>query len=865
MKKLFKKILTVFICMALFGTVNITMPAYAQETDMSKIAGIIEIFNAWGITKGANISEDMADEFVTVEDINAIFGNLNLIPPVFDGDIVRQKDFAEAVVDMLGYKSMVEQRGGYIAMAQELNLFKGVKTATHAAETYEYVLYVLDNAMNTRALVADYTNPSRVTYVKSKGTFSEDILHIYKSKDIVRANGQYALEAQYIRRDEYAVIGTTDYLKNGVNIDDLLGCWVDFYYRSDDSDEIPQLLYAKMRNDKNMIVIASEDIDDYSNKQYAYFDNDRRKTVKLAADSVVIYNSVPASKYTDEMMKPISGSVILIDSDGNGSYDVANITSYTYIMAGAIDTYKNKIYDKSNPTLSLEYDEDTYFVLPDGTSVTIEQVPENSVLSVAANEERTTVIVTNDTIVGEIVGMSNDDKTIIVDDVEYGISTGFYGSLPRLGEYAVFYLDHNADIYYYEIPDSEDIKYGYITKVIYSDDTGEDILSLRMCKTDGSIGRFNLAEKVKIDGVSYKTVEEMRKVMTDANQNTKYQLIAYKLNADEEIFYIDTPYNSPDNLQAEPGENEDKNSLRCTFSSYAGDSVNQQVANILTGNKTYYIIGGKTVLSSDTIYLSIPNDSEIPGADDEDFDAKSIYTIEDDKLCDLETYAIGNGMLSTVAIKREKAVKSIDGGDYACIVTSVGEVWNDKEGAAVQSIEVLRHGRKYELWAETDKQFPTGDGKQMCSIRYGDVVRINSTAYDTGEIKLAEVLARIEDGQPVYTDDTVRLDSVKDQAIGDYTAESQTIFASVLKKSGDVIYIKPEQTMEGQNLEPYYNVITDRNTTVYVCETNPNKGGQNITVGSVNDIITHEQSNSEYSRMLVYTAWCNPHMLVIYK
>lgn len=865
MKKLLTKIFVAFMCMVFFCTANVTLPVYAKEGETSKVSKILEMFNAWEITSGIDISEDMVEKLVSPNDISVIFKNINSVPPVFSGDIVRQNDFIEAVVNTLGYKPMVEQYSGYKGMAVELNLFDGVKPATSAAATYEYILRVLDNAMKTQVMLTKYTNSAYPTYTKSENTFLEEVLHIYKSKGVVRANGQYALESRLKLSEEFVMIGTEVYEKNGVNVDTLLGCWTEFYYKDDNSFNLPQLLYAKMYKDGNMIVIDSSDIEDYSNKQYRYYVDNKLKKVNIPADVTVIYNSIPASKYTDEMMKPLSGNVILIDSDGNGSYDVINITSYTYIMVGTIDTYNKKIYDKSNPGINLVYSEDTYFMLPDGTPSAVEELALNSVLSVAYSEDKTTVIITNDTVKGMISGISNDGKSITVNDVTYDISSGFYGDLPKMSANVVLYLDHNADVYYYELSGEDTINYGYVTKVMYFQERGEDCIALKLCKTDGSIGRFYLADKVKIDGVVCKTAEQKRNMLTDENNDTKYQLIIYRVNADDKITYIDTPCNSPDNLNAQPGEKEDENSLRFTFSSYTGDSVKQQVANILTGSKTYYVIGGKTILSGDTIYLSIPYDNEIPDADEEDFGTKAINTIEDDKLCDLEAYTVGDSMISTIAIKREKAVKSIEGGDYAGIVTDVWEKWNEEEGDVVQGIDVLKHGRKYELWAEKGKQFPTGDGREICSIRYGDIIRVNATAYNTGEIKIAEILARIEDGEPVYTDDTVRMESVKDQAIGDFVAESQTIFASVLKREGDVLYIQPEQTMEGQNLDPYYNAISSKSTVVYICETNPSRRGDKITVGSVNDIITHEQSYSDYSKMLIYTAWSNPHMLVIYK
>ena len=71
--------------------------------------------------------------------------------------------------------------------------------------------------------------------------------------------------------------------------------------------------------------------------------------------------------------------------------------------------------------------------------------------------------------------------------------------------------------------------------------------------------------------------------------------------------------------------------------------------------------------------------------------------------------------------------------------------------------------------------------------------------------------------------------------------------------------------MDDQNTDAYMNVITKDQTTVYICPLSPDSKYDEITVGTADDIITQEQSETGYSKMFAFTSWCTLHMLVIYK
>ncbi len=180
--------------------------------------------------------------------------------------------------------------------------------------------------------------------------------------------------------------------------------------------------------------------------------------------------------------------------------------------------------------------------------------------------------------------------------------------------------------------------------------------------------------------------------------------------------------------------------------------------------------------------------------------------------------------------------------------------------------KVFKNGKEYKLIADKDKKFPTDrDENELCTIRRGDIIRVNANAFNGDKIKVANVLARVENGQPMYTSATARMESRKNEEIGDFNLENQSIFASVLKRDGNALYIQPEKTMEGQNIDPDINQFTKSDSAVYICPLTPNSKYDEITVGTIYDIITHEQSETEYSKMFVFTSWCLAHMFVIYK
>lgn len=872
MNKIFTKIFSALLAFVLICPVNTAFTAFADEaetaadvqdvqTEDNDIAQIdTTLLKAWGILDGTELGDSAAESLATPANITAVFNNLNAAAPTFDGDIVRQNAFAEAVVNMLGYGVWAKQNGGWKDTATKLGLFKGIDVATAEAANSAYIVQMLYNALDCKMLVydkGDFANPS---YKKSAGTYLEEVLNIYNDSGLLEANGEYALDAANEQKEGNVLIDSVTYVNDGANVDDLLGCYIDFYYKKASRSEKAHLLYARSDKDGKMLVIDSNDILSYSGKEYTYYAGNKTKTARFKADSVVIYNTIPVSKYTDAMMKPESGTVVLTDGNGDGAYDIVSIMSYTYIMAGAIDKYKKIIHDKDDATKQFEYDNEDRFVLPDGTPATIDSIKVDAVLSVAYNDKKSTIIICDNKLKGT-VDYTTDDA-ICVNGTEYKYVTGYTGEKAEPDDYVELYLTHNSEIYYSHLTDPDTVC-GFVMEQLMSKNGLTDTYSIKLCTMSGEIQGFVVSKKATVDGIKCTTTDQVQKLLTDASGKIKRQVILYRLNEKEEINWIDTPYNSRTNMDAKPGPEEDENSLRVTYTSYHTGYTKQAVAYWLD-NKL--ILSGKAIVSNKATYFNVPNDDDIDDAPEDDFSTTSIKDVEHNKLWAIETYSTGDTLLGTIALSKRKASKSVVGGNYAAIVTDVGEIYSERYENTMQCIKVLRAGNEYKLIADRNQLFPTDrDENELCKIRRGDIIRVNSTAYTGDKVKVGMVLARIEDGKPIYTSASARKNSLKNEEIGDFNYDNQSIFAHAIRRDGDVIYLQPEQTMDDQNTDAYMNVITKDQTSIYICPLSPDSKYDEITVGTADDIITQEQSETGYSKMFVFTSWCTLHMLVIYK
>ena len=441
---------------------------------------------------------------------------------------------------------------GYIDVANEFKLTSNLNTKSYPSEISKRDVYV----MLYNALMA---NPYTIRYNKGKTEYAqeEDVMlvgvlyDVHKIEGIVERNRFSSLDLPMDgAKDALCIDGV--YLKTlDESLHEYLGYNAVCFYKTSKNEisDDKSVIYAYEKNNTEIKIMA-DDIIDYKKPSFEYYENGRKRTLKITGLESVIYNGKAITKYDTELLKPKKGSVSFIDNNKDGKYEIIKIDSAEVIFVKAIDYanerivdyYTGKIYDFKDT----EYTVKNY----EGVSGTIQIITEDSVVVLRQTVENqgdvySRITVGDRAVVGKIEKVSTSNagnKTITVEGVEYDVAYSCKEDF-RAGMNGAFYLTDDGEVAGYKYKSETGAMYGYVMNT-YSDDGLNDEYSIKLFNEQGDVHTYNRAEYVKFNGKSAKCGNVFSSLEKDGE--TIPQLIYYKLNDDLKISHIDTAAGNPD-------------------------------------------------------------------------------------------------------------------------------------------------------------------------------------------------------------------------------------------------------------------------------------------------------------------------------
>ncbi len=448
----------------------------------------------------------------------------------YPDDPVTYEQAVKMIVGAIGYDyyatTLADYPTGYLMTANELKLTNGVGLTVGSYITRGDVAKIIYKALTVDMMVeSSYTNDSRVSYEIVKG---KNILNTYfdieKIRGVVEENDRTGLYGVSTLEDGEVKIGDEIFYDGDTNVGDYVGYYVTFYALETENRDRRVIVSYKVESNRNdYFKLNAEDIEDVSlnTKAYIveYWKSDTAKTtssVKISTSPLVIYNGVALTDFTLNDLKPNYGQVTLIDTDNDNLYDLVDITAYDIMLvlnasasSGTISAYP--AYTTGVRTVQLDETEDDLYDVRildgEGKSVPFSSITKNSVLHVAVSKDAgstmRTVIVSNDSITGT-VQRKNDDGTYVINDKEYEV-IGYMKSenAMSVGDKGTFYLTYDGRIAGFDGEDKLSMNIGmYISCNRGTFTEGGDVVKL--LKSDGTFGLYNLAGTVSVNGRNYK-------------------------------------------------------------------------------------------------------------------------------------------------------------------------------------------------------------------------------------------------------------------------------------------------------------------------------------------------------------------------
>lgn len=785
----------------------------------------------------------------------------------YPDDNISYQEAAKILVAVAGYHWRLpnDSLTSFMAMANQLGIMRETGTLDYSIAARRDVLYkMLENTLDVEVLKQIGYGSEETFETKSGQTVMSEYLKVGKYKGIVTATPSTSYNGPSNLKDGQIEIDSAvyTYSVSRSQVDALLGYQVTYYVDiSDPTEEYPAILMlVENMSDDRVVSVNAEDIKlDTTTKAlhyYTYSDNGiaRSQSAQIPETADVIYNGIywcKAYMLEDSDLQPMTGSVTLIDTDSNGSYDLVKIEDILTIVVGGINSEELTVSDYyKRTTLKLDISEELYIIKHD-IEINFSDLQEWNVLAVKEDKGKTRAEIT--VISSKISGIvtSVGDDTITVDEQEVELAESLKTFLetntdPKyqisLNDSGSFYFDADGKIAAANVGGKTGANGNYAYLVKYGMSSGlSTTCEMKVLVESSKILTLKSAAKLTIDGISgqngtdlYKRFSELENVRpagiyagTDANIAAAYTkqnyVIVYKTNDAGEVTEVDTVVNN---------DEENGRGLEVTYPA---------------ANKRYKIVGkfsGRTAVNNfmwdnNTLMFNIPADRE----------NEKLYTASNefvhDLFFDVAAYDCVDGIVSVVCNFQQSSLTG-DGDEISTNVDSTNtigiiqkitqSVTEDNE--IVPKIYMVYEGKTVNYNVVPDTTLP--------DLQYGDIVVFHTDSL--GRIDALKILFQPREDSEPFLDGAA--------------SSSELVYGMVYQKFPKVGTILTDLSVaenpKTSDLEPYYIPGFPRIYLVDMVE-------EETRLATADDIISYEMDPENASMMFLKLYYDISREAVIYK
>lgn len=786
-------------------------------------------------------------------------------------DAISFEEAVKILVSMLGYDRYAQYNGGYpkgyMTTAQKLEMLDGIEDSR--VLTYEKMAILFANALNIPIFEEVVFGNDYTSFSQSKTeTLLSMYQNIYRTEGVVDAISNSSIYSENGVGENRISIDGTLYESTESNLK-FFGCDVVAYYYKDEKSSLGQIKFIMLNYDSNkMIYITDENFvsfdDSFTLKYYKNDSSSRVAEKTLPRNAIFIYNGVAISENIVEKMNITNGTIKILKSETVGGYTVI-IEQASVMVVSHVDTDNKLVYCNGGEENYIDFsgaEADCVIFNKNHSKLDFSAIKEEDVLTVFEVPSKSMYVYLNDTVVSGTLEKTRDDKAskyFTISGTEYKVNSAFYDSLIRkisVGDTATFKLDLYGEIAFLKITNKNDaFLYGYYCEMAKTDGIDKTV-QMRLFNQNGDIAVYDMADRVKIDGDSNNGAEEIMSSLnasldeaqviygTLSGSNAyKNRLIRYKLNTENKISEIDTPYLS---------EKENDTSL-----SYVGAEKSCDYVQTVTN---YGLFGSTMPFNNSTLLFKVPTEAALAANEYERFAVTELpATLKYPSNVDAIGYrASSEGGFCDVIV----AVTADAYGIMADDNLMVDEIYTsvNSEGEVVECITGYTGGVEYTYYVSEDVTNAAGENVPLADagIARGDIVVLgfdnngNVIRYclfydaDTG------VYDKTGTGAEV-TADSYNTTNFKNA----YTAKRRFTVGYVKENYGGLLGISYDKG--GAVAERYYAVpIT---VTVYdsTCERNQ------IHMGTIADVIDYESAGNDCSKIVVYAVSSMWRTYYIYK
>ena len=670
---------------------------------------------------------------------------------------VKPEDVAKMSMKAVGYDKLYQDAMSY---ASEFDIFEGVDIS----KGYLTVGELIRTVENSLAVpYVDYSIVSSGDYTISEG----DISYLEKNKNIVVQSG-------VVTGVKYSSIyGDSDIDEDKIEIN--RGLFE--YFEKADKALVGKSVraYVDTTDDERKIVSLWEYRNNYSDFEFSEIDKVEynmlytleNKKYKLSADAKVLYNDVyfgTNQKAVNEGKYDKFTRISVIDNDNDGIYDVIKVYKHDTFVVKSVSTYSERIDLKYGyESINLGEEADAY-IERNGEEIPYNGILPQDVISVygARKADGTpvyTIYASSETVAEVLKGKDKEDdkEYYVFDKAKYPLSDNFIYFLendttetkPSIGGAFTFLLSHEGEIAGLATQKSG-FSFGWLMRA-FKDDSEDELCCVQVYTLDASVEKYYFKEKVKFydeqnqDGKKIKASEAYTGLYK--NDELVYSLVAYKLNADNEIVELALPLDCTAKVHGETDYPLTKDYTNAKYDTQGNPILDSK------GNPTYNSIRNYMGILDARYYVSgimplVYPVNKANRTDEKQYAKKSLGGT--DKYFSSEEitlYNVNKFYKPSIITLGANVLKSVDQESTSYIITRV----KDSINADDMPVKLITYSNgttdatktlAEECIISEDAYEWQGEPESVAELRKGDIIQLNTNT--AGEIDCIRVIYKAD-------------------------------------------------------------------------------------------------------------------------
>lgn len=520
-------------------------------------------------------------------------------------DTIKFEEAACVMMKILGVKNL--EYSMYASLAQKDDVVDGISSKNL---TMRDVITLVHNTLNSYTYRVKSSGAFGYEYEQTSETFMEKMYDLFYVEGVVNAVNLTSIDSFDTNNQNTVQIG--DVVINTGNEDyyEYLGNYVSAYYR--DNDDYLTLVYMSEREKRNdKVKINIDNFVGFDSDTYIaeYYESGKTKRIDIEKGANIIKNGENILDDAEGSFYGLTnGDILFIDADSVSGYETVIINSYYNVAVNYVDTEKMKIYGKNNNTV-VDLSDDkisTIITSADGSVIDFNSIPANATVSVFESSKLKRLVVSQSTVNGEVSAVAKEDeKTIVsIGGASYEVDGAFKSQAEKIlvpGNKILGYVDNWGKIVYAEIVQNTNANYAWIIRYFTDEDT--ETVNLKLFTQNNEIITLPLNDKVRIDGITYKTNAEIISALSASNKNVSEQLVTVSINADNKISAIDTL------AEGSLADGLFESSPKATHYYFAGQTLLGPTIHINTNTKVFIVPASDKYKDDETSYKLVKGTS----------------------------------------------------------------------------------------------------------------------------------------------------------------------------------------------------------------------------------------------------------------